>query len=97
MDPKRWQNIEQLYHAALEREPSGRTAFLAEVCQSDHELRREVESLLAQSDSSSEALTNSPAWQAVTNLRAILRSQGRTRKCFRAFRLARYWHSAIAS
>jgi serine/threonine-protein kinase len=68
MDSKRWQQIGQLYHAALEREPKDRAAFLAEACQSDDELRREVESLLAQKDWSSGALMNRPAWQAVTDL-----------------------------
>jgi eukaryotic-like serine/threonine-protein kinase len=43
-----WQKIEQLYHAALEREESQRAAYLREVCTGDDALRREVESLLAQ-------------------------------------------------
>jgi serine/threonine-protein kinase len=66
MDPKRWQQIEQLYQAALEREPGERPAFLDEACQSDDELRREMESLLARSESSPQALPRRPAWQAVT-------------------------------
>jgi serine/threonine protein kinase len=45
MDPSRWQQIEELYHAALECEPGERAAFLA---RADPGLRREVESLLAQ-------------------------------------------------
>jgi eukaryotic-like serine/threonine-protein kinase len=48
MTPERWQKIEQLCNAALEREASQRGAFLAQACQGDDELRREVESLLAQ-------------------------------------------------
>src|SRR5262249_3547062 len=44
----RWQHIEQLYHSALERDPSQRAAFLDEACRGDESLRREVESLLAQ-------------------------------------------------
>jgi serine/threonine protein kinase/Tol biopolymer transport system component len=39
-----------LYHAALEREEGQRTAFLKEACAGDEDLRREVESLLAQED-----------------------------------------------
>ena len=39
--------IERLYYAALEREPSERAAFLAAACGSDEALRREVESLLS--------------------------------------------------
>ena len=48
MDPERWKRIEEIYHSALEHEPGGRTAFLAEACHSDADLRREVEGLLAQ-------------------------------------------------
>ncbi len=47
MTPERWQQIEKLFHAALERTPKERAAFLADVCAGDEELRREVESLLA--------------------------------------------------
>jgi predicted Ser/Thr protein kinase len=51
MNAERWRQVEQLYHSALEREPGRRGAFLAEACQGDEELRREVESLLAQDGS----------------------------------------------
>jgi serine/threonine protein kinase/Tol biopolymer transport system component len=44
--PDRWQQVEELYHAALEREPDERAAFLAETCAQDLALRREVEELL---------------------------------------------------
>jgi eukaryotic-like serine/threonine-protein kinase len=44
----RWQQIEQLYHSALEREGNQRAAFLREACAGDDALRQEVESLLAQ-------------------------------------------------
>jgi eukaryotic-like serine/threonine-protein kinase len=47
MTPEQWQQVERLYQAALEREPSQRAAFLQEACAGDEELRREVESLLA--------------------------------------------------
>jgi serine/threonine protein kinase len=46
MSPERWQQIEELYHAALEREPEERAAFLAKACADDSGLRREVEELL---------------------------------------------------
>jgi eukaryotic-like serine/threonine-protein kinase len=51
MTPERWQKIEQVCNAALEREPSQREAFLAQACRGDDDLRREVESLLAQEKS----------------------------------------------
>src|ERR1700732_2416106 len=48
MTPERCRQIEELYHAAREREPEEREALLAQACQSDVELRHEIESLLAQ-------------------------------------------------
>src|SRR5258707_9814279 len=48
MTPERWRQIELLCNAALEREASQREAFLVQACRGDDELRREVESLLAQ-------------------------------------------------
>jgi serine/threonine protein kinase len=47
MTPERWQEVEKLYQAAWEREPSQRAAFLQRACAGDEGLRREVESLLA--------------------------------------------------
>ena len=46
MDKQRWQQIETLYHAALERAPGERAAFLADACADDSGLLREVEELL---------------------------------------------------
>lgn len=46
MDPERWQQIDQLFHSALERRASERAAFLAQACTGDEALRREVESLI---------------------------------------------------
>ena len=48
MDPERWQRVARLYEATLEQEPEHRDAFLADASDEDVELRREVESLLAQ-------------------------------------------------
>lgn len=47
MTPERYQEVGQLYRAALEVEPERRAAFLAEACGDDEALRREVESLLS--------------------------------------------------
>ena len=49
MTPERLQKIQELYHSARERTPAARPGFLAESCADDEELRRQVESLLAQS------------------------------------------------
>ena len=59
MSSERWRKIEELYHAARERDPGERNAFLAGACLGDEALRREVEALLAQ-DSDGQML-DSPA------------------------------------
>jgi serine/threonine protein kinase len=61
MNAERWEQIEVLYHGALEREPGKRSAFLSEACRGDLELRREVESLLEQEGS----LLEHPAWDSL--------------------------------
>jgi serine/threonine protein kinase len=50
MEPQRWAKIEALYYAALARQPDERSAYLAEACAEEPELRREIESLLACAD-----------------------------------------------
>ena len=48
MNPDRWHQIADVYDAAIERERAARGPFLSEACRDDSDLRREVESLLAQ-------------------------------------------------
>jgi serine/threonine-protein kinase len=47
MNPEHWERIDQLYHAALQRAPDERAAFLDQGCAGDEALRQEVESLIA--------------------------------------------------
>ena len=61
----RSQQVEQLYHAARERDPRERdprerAAFLAQACAGDDALRREVESLLAE-DTGVQSFLETPA------------------------------------
>jgi len=56
MSSPRWQKVEELFHAVLEREPGARAAYLNEVCNGDSDLRRDVESLIAAADPKSEFL-----------------------------------------
>ena len=51
MTPERWKRIEELYSEARARPPSERAAFLANACSDDEAMRRNVESLLADSES----------------------------------------------
>jgi eukaryotic-like serine/threonine-protein kinase len=60
MNPERWERVEQIYHAALDREPDQQAAYLEEACAGDDSLRKEVESLLACQDSA-EGILKSPA------------------------------------
>jgi len=39
MTPERWQKLEQLYHAVLEREESERAAYLRQTCDGDDAVR----------------------------------------------------------
>jgi len=48
MDPKRWDRVKTLYDEARARPATDRTAFLARACLDDHELQREVQTLLDQ-------------------------------------------------
>jgi serine/threonine protein kinase/Tol biopolymer transport system component len=47
MNDPRWNTVDGLFEAALERTPAKRTAFLREACAGNETLRQEVESLLA--------------------------------------------------
>jgi serine/threonine protein kinase len=47
MDPERWRQISELYHAALGRNSVSQQAFLDIACMEDESLRQEVERLLA--------------------------------------------------
>ncbi|MBA2647637.1 MAG: protein kinase [Pyrinomonadaceae bacterium] len=69
MKAERWQQVEQLYHAALEREPESRAAFLDEACAGDAVLRGEVESLLRYEERA-ERFIESPALEVAAGMMA---------------------------
>ncbi len=62
MTSDRWRKVEELYHAASEKAPAERAVFLAESCNGDGDLRREVEELLQQSEGA-ERILDHPARQ----------------------------------
>lgn len=64
MTPARYQQIGDIYIAALELEPDQRAAFLDQACGGDYSLRQEVESLLA-SDRGAEGFISSTALEAM--------------------------------
>ena len=74
MEPDRWQEVERIYHAAMQCEESRRSAFLEQACAGDLALRAEVESLLQYGQSPAKLL-DTPALEVVAhrlaeNLRA---------------------------
>ncbi len=68
MTPERWQRIEELFHAALARGPESRQAYLDGACGQDADLRREVESLLAQGEKAENFLESRPLEATATIL-----------------------------
>jgi eukaryotic-like serine/threonine-protein kinase len=67
MTPERFQQLEKLFEAALEREPSQRDAFLQEACVGDPALRRQLEALLA-SHEEAPSFLESPSLKVVALL-----------------------------
>jgi eukaryotic-like serine/threonine-protein kinase len=63
MTPERWQQVERVCQEALDLAPCEREALLDRACGGDAELRREVESLLAQQQDA-ERLLGTSAWDA---------------------------------
>jgi len=61
MEPGRWRQIEELFQAALDSEPSRRDSFLDEACAGDRSLRDEIESLLASYEEG--GFTEAPAFR----------------------------------
>ena len=53
MDPKRWQQITNIFEAALRHDAGAREAFVAEACAGDEELCHEVEAMLASHEEAS--------------------------------------------
>src|SRR3989454_10511357 len=69
MHPERWQQIDRLFHSALERNDGERVAFLAQACVGDELLRQEVDSLLASHDQAA-SFIETPAGDAAAGLLA---------------------------
>ena len=68
MTPERWRQIEELFHAALEREAGERTALLASACANDERLRQEVEALLASYEEAGDFIEEAPLAGAISSV-----------------------------
>ena len=71
MTPERWKQLEDLYQAAAEQPPDLRAAFLAAACPDDEPLRRDVESLLAEGESSDGFLAEPASVRAAAMISAL--------------------------
>ena len=69
MDVQRWQQVEAIFQAALEREPGDRSSFLDDVCSGDEDLRSQVEAMLS-SDEEGWSLLEQNAFEAAADLLA---------------------------
>ena len=73
MNSARWQQVNQVFHAALERDAATRDAFLREATAGDPDLLREVQTLLA-SHTRAGRFLDQPAWAVAADL--ILDEEG---------------------
>ena len=67
MTPERWKQVNDLFHAALELNPTDRETYLQRTTRGDGQLRKEVESLLA-AHGSSGGFLEVPAWGVAPEL-----------------------------
>jgi eukaryotic-like serine/threonine-protein kinase len=61
MTPERWQQVRQVFDAAISLQGSERASYIARACSSDFELRVEVESLLFSDEQAASGFLNVPA------------------------------------
>jgi len=68
VNAQRWEQVARIYERAMDVDPSARTTLLAEACHGDPDLRREVETLLAQEQEQAPGLMDRPVWDAAAQL-----------------------------
>ena len=68
MTPERWRQINDLFHAAAERDPERQRQLLDETAARDPELVAEVRSLLAMHHSAANEFLEKPAWAVAPTL-----------------------------
>jgi serine/threonine protein kinase/Tol biopolymer transport system component len=77
MNPELWRKVEELFHAALERAPEARQAFLDRICRGDIDLQREVELLLAKEKQAGSFLELPALGDATVNPASVASQLGR--------------------
>jgi len=73
MTPARWRQVEELFHAASQRDSNERDAFLREASEGDEDLKSEVESLLRQEASTEDLF----AWGAKPGCLSALETEAK--------------------
>jgi eukaryotic-like serine/threonine-protein kinase len=66
ISPERWQRVVKIYELVADENPATRNALLADACAGDDALRREVESLLQQDETSD--VLDRPVWATAAAL-----------------------------
>jgi Tol biopolymer transport system component len=69
MDPEKWKQVKEIFHAALGVAPRERAAFLDKACSGQETVRREVESLIASHEKTGDFI-DSPAFEVAAHLLA---------------------------
>src|ERR1044071_7664233 len=86
MTPERWQQVKELFTAALDRDAAERPSFLARACAGDEALRKEVEDLLRNDEQTFKLIDGN-----VTGLAAELLAQSKCppilRRTIRPYRI----------
>src|SRR6266536_2420102 len=60
MNADQWPRVKNIFHAAIERAPANRAAFVIEACGGDAAVRAEVERLIAAHDRAGSFIEQSP-------------------------------------
>ena len=68
MTSERWQLIDQLFHASLERDASQRAYFLADSCGVDGELKQQIEALLVAYEAADDFIEDPPLAGAISSI-----------------------------
>ena len=87
MNPERWQRINEIFHAAIERGDDERNSFLAESCQGDEELFNEVEKLVSAHNRTDDFIQNPVFTDAVHILLTEQEVSGLIGKRFGVYRI----------
>src|SRR5262245_32644302 len=66
---EQWQQVQELFHAALERDPAERSVFLDQACGDDDSLRREVARLVSAHETEDHFI-DSPGYMAAGDVLA---------------------------